>query len=182
MQVFTEEERLNEEWREIPGTKGKKKYYVSSLGRFKCGRKLMEQKYDTSGYLRISIPGRGRLRSHQFVAESFCENPENKPYIDHIDNVKDNNRWWNLEYVTPQENTQRAVDTGVFKGGNGRKNRIVAIDVANHEARIYESQGDAAKAIGNKYEDVNKCLRGKQKTSRGYMFAYLLENDDEKND
>lgn len=176
MQNFSKEERDTEEWRYIEGSKD---CYVSNLGRFKRGRKILEQKYDTSGYLRISIPGRGRLRSHQFVAEAFIDNPDNKPYIDHLDNCKDNNRCSNLEYVTAAENTQRAVATGVLKGGNGRHNKIVAVNLSTHEARIYNNQVETAMAIGNETADVNRCLRGKQKTSRNHMFAYLIENENE---
>ena len=177
MQNFTDEEIENEEWKLIPDTKGNKEYYVSNLGRFKCGRKILEEKYDTCGYLRISIPGRGRLRSHQFVAESFVDNPDNKPYIDHLDNCKDNNRSSNLEYVTPAENTQRAVATGVMTGTNNKAKKIVAMNLETHEARIYSNQIETAKAIGNKSTDVNRCLRGKQTTSAGHMYAYLIEDD-----
>ena len=52
---------------------------------------------------------------HRLVGEAFVNNPKNKPYIDHLDGNKLNNRADNLEYVTMAENNQRAYDTGLKK-------------------------------------------------------------------
>lgn len=51
---------------------------------------------------------------HRIVAMAFCENPDSKPYVNHIDGVKSNNSASNLEWCTHRENMQHARDTGLW--------------------------------------------------------------------
>lgn len=85
-------------------------YQVSTLGRVKGGRwghikKLSENTY---GYKIISLYDTSKRRItksvHRLVASTFIPNPENKPCIDHINRVRDDNRICNLRWVTHKEN------------------------------------------------------------------------------
>ncbi len=55
----------------------------------------------------------------------FLENPENKKYVDHIDNNKENNTLINLRYATAQQNNQNrsisSKNTSGTKGVNWNK-------------------------------------------------------------
>lgn len=71
------------------------------------------------GYLQIctSIDGvRKNIKAHKAVAETFIENPFNKPFVNHIDGNKLNNNVSNLEWVTRQENTIHAKEHGLLEG------------------------------------------------------------------
>lgn len=109
------------EYRFIEGTD--RKAYVSSDGKvFKrkaiykgnriTGRQLkgwsefreVKPRLGYWGYFAVTIPYRKDCSIHRLVAEAFIPNPENKPFVDHIDGNKTNNRVENLRWVTNKEN------------------------------------------------------------------------------
>ena len=68
---------------------------------------------EKTGYIQVSFKGK-TYRSHRLVASTFIENPDGKPFVNHIDGDKENNHVDNLEWVTEKENTEHAIKTGLF--------------------------------------------------------------------
>lgn len=57
------------------------------------------------GYHRVMVyPDKKCIYIHRLVALHFIENPENKPYVDHIDRDRTNNHVSNLRWATNSEN------------------------------------------------------------------------------
>lgn len=82
-------------------------YAVSSLGRVRNERtgRILKPLDDRRGYLRVDL-GRGNHRKvHRLVAEAFCEHPEGKNVVNHINRDRCDCRAVNLEWVTYSENT-----------------------------------------------------------------------------
>lgn len=99
-------------WKDIEGWEGI--YQVSNLGRIK---KILGKKekilslYTTGGYYGVSFRKPNvhkHYRVHRLIAQAFIPNPENKPFINHIDGNKKNNALSNLEWCTHQENITHA--------------------------------------------------------------------------
>jgi len=108
---------MQEQWKPVVGYEGL--YEVSTLGRvkslprngtFKNGKIL----YGTSngkGYLKILLCNKKKVTKyiHIIVAEAFLDYKSNKNVIvvDHINNVKNDNRLENLRVISHRENISR---------------------------------------------------------------------------
>lgn len=118
---------FGEEWRSarlFPG------YFVSNLGRVhsdlienrrhKSGKrfiflgKILKQRKTHDGYWSVTVNYNGQkmhhVRVHRLIADSFIENPYHKPFINHKDGNRLNNKLSNLEWCTPLENTRHAIE------------------------------------------------------------------------
>ena len=62
---------------------------------------------DRKGYPTVKLSKKGKKKHfsiHRLVAEAFVPNEHNKLCVDHIDNNRRNNDYWNLRWVTNMEN------------------------------------------------------------------------------
>jgi len=116
-------------WLEIDGYEGI--YHVSNFGRvksfasvkFKTGR-IMKQRLNEKGYLRISLNLNKQVRTfrvHRLVAIAFIRNTNSKSSINHINGIKTDNNFKNLEWVTIVENNSHALQIGLIKVGEQSK-------------------------------------------------------------
>ena len=85
-------------------------YEVSDLGnvRNKITWKILKPRL-RRGYYCVSLCKEGKVTTryvHRLVCESFLENPERKPNVDHINNNKLNNNLKNLRWCNQKENLQ----------------------------------------------------------------------------
>lgn len=71
---------------------------------------------DDNGYFVVKLSGRdgGRILLHRLVAKVWCDKPEGANQVNHIDGDKGNNSAENLEWVTAQENMQKACELGLY--------------------------------------------------------------------
>ena len=62
----------------------------------------------SNGYKVVTISYK-RYSVHRLVAQTFIPNPENKPAVDHINRIRDDNRVENLRWATSKENNNNSI-------------------------------------------------------------------------
>ena len=92
--------------------------------RFDLSKRVSPQKlkyrYSKNGYARVymrrvSTNKREDVYVHRIIAKLFVENPENKPFVNHLDCNRANNKASNLEWATSKENNEYALEHGFMQ-------------------------------------------------------------------
>lgn len=111
-------------------------YWMDEEGNiFSAKGKRKPVRHET-GYYVITLSIKGECKTHRYhrlVAETWIENPDNKPFVNHKDGDKLNFNPSNLEWVTEKENSEHAVSTGLFnvKGVSNPACRFTEGDVSD---------------------------------------------------
>ena len=117
-----------------------------------------------------------RMRVHRMVALTFIDNPDNKPYVNHINGNRSDNNVENLEWVTPSENTQHAVNTGLFKSGRNRA--VIQYNLNGEQMATFESASEAARQTGGSQSKITMCCRRQRDSANDYQWRYYDDIQD----
>lgn len=112
------------------------------------------------------------FQAHRLVAQAFIPNPDNKPFVNHKNWIKDDNRVENLEWCTCLENSHHAWDTWLIK------NRKAVLQFSDNGDILNEfrSGNQAAKALWISQGVVSKCCTWKCKDSKTMGFILAFKN------
>lgn len=183
---------MQETWKDIPGYEGS--YQVNNYGNVRSlnynnngkTKNISQHKHKT-GYLTVILCKNSEKKTknvHRLVALSFLPNPNNYPCVNHIDGNKENNNVENLEWCTHKQNTAHAIKCGLrnqkfMLGVTGAKNKlskkIVQYDLQGNIVNRWDCISDAARFYGVRPGNINNCLRGRNKTYKGYIWRYAGE-------
>lgn len=177
-----------EEWKMIPGYEH---YEASTFGRIRSidhytVRKgdskatffagcIMKVRMTQTGYYAVCVTKDGDQRPrkvHRMVAETWIENVDNLPHINHKDENKLNNRVSNLEFCTPYYNVHYG--TGIARCADANRknyegeNRVVQYDIFGNVVREWCTANEAERALG--ITDIDNCISGRAWSSGGYVW------------
>jgi len=186
-----EGELIIEEWKPIVGYE----YYyaVSSFGRFKsliegtrnCKIRILKQAHKRNGYLYVTLHKSLKQithRAHRLVIQAFLENIHNKPYVNHLDSCRSNNKINNLEWTTAKENSGHAKSKGRLKGSKsmlgkkGRQNKksklVGQYTIDDKLIKKYHGTLEAARETKIQAVNIGKVCRNERVSAGGYKWKY----------
>ena len=125
---------INDEiWKEIPNFDD---YMISNKGRVKSFRCKVNKNgkirkyYLNAGYYAVLLTNNNGKpvfkKIHRLLAELFIPNPDNLPYVDHIDSNRLNNninnlRWASFSQNSYNQNKQKRKTSSIYKGVSWHK-------------------------------------------------------------
>ena len=150
----------NGDVKSLPHTKINNKGYLCKTK----VRILKPQKRNNYLFVRLCKQGQKKMFSiHRLVAEAFIPNPQNKPYVNHIDGNRFNNCVDNLEWVTSNENMQHS-----YYVLNKNKKAVKCVDTGI----IYSSMREAQRQTGILTGGITHSCRNHTKAG-GYLWQYV---------
>jgi len=162
-----------------------KRFWISTSGRVVdlVKKKLVPAHCNNKGYLQVSLhPNSYKTLSkkiHRMVMESFVDNPEDKPEVNHKDENKGNNSIYNLEWCTRKENitwshiTERLAERNI----NGSSSKAVAqYTLSGKLVKVFPSQSEVVRNFDCASSRICRCCKSGKGKCGEFMWRYAGEN------
>lgn len=128
----------------------------------------------STGYLRVGLRIDGVLHNlsvHRLVATAFLGKPEPGQVINHINEIRTDNRPENLEWVTQKQNLLHSVRRHPEYSRNAAKPVIQLKDGVR--IATYASARDAERQTGFCFSGIGQAARGTLRTFHGYEWRFV---------
>jgi len=164
----------NEVWKTINGFGD---YKISSLGRVrsfhkdKLNGKIMSLNLKANGYLEVILFNNGKRTHkyiHRLVASYFIEGVP-KSDVNHINEVKTDNRVENLQWLDHKENINYG---SCISKRSAKRNKPIVVVHPDGKTEILKSINFASEKLSISCNSITKVLRGKKDKVKGFTFIY----------
>ena len=165
---------MEEIWKDIQGYPN---YQISNMGNvkslnYRCTgkEKILKPAKNKDGYFYVGLCKQGKVKTykiHRLVAETFIDNPNNLPQVNHRNEIKTDNRTSNLEWCTAKQN----INYGTRNQRSAEKlsKQVLCLETG----KIYPSTIEVQRDLGFVQSDISMCCRGKLKTCGGLHWRYV---------
>lgn len=151
----------------------------------KTSMRKLSEKVMRTGYKAVAFYINGKRKmflSHRLVALAFIPKIDGKPFVNHKNGIRDDNRIENLEWCSKSENAIHAYKVlGSTHGARGRLGLkhhrsmpVIATNPKTGESIRFDGYMDAQRN-GYKACGICDCIHGRQKTHRGMIWKLAKE-------
>lgn len=136
--------------------------------------KILKQS-NVYGYLKITLSKDGMTHDyqvHRIVASAFIPNLKNKPQVNHINEIKTDNRVENLEWMTAKENINHG--TAISRRVAKYMKKVKGTHIHTGRQIFYRSLMDAEKDGFSSTGIYNSCIKNRTHHF-GYVWQYLSD-------
>ena len=151
-------------------------YAVTSCGKVWSykSNKFLQARASANGYMTVCLYKDGKGKNfyiHRLVAETYIDNPDNKPQVNHKDENKTHNYINNLEWVSVKENSNHG--SRIERIAKAHRKAIYCVELD----RVFESQAQACRELDINPAQLSGVLKEvrRYKTAGGYHWEYINE-------
>ena len=142
--------------------------------------RILKQQVNKHGYMQVTLNnryvGKRTFNVHTLVAKMFVDGYAEGLEVNHKDGVKTHNWYSNLEWVTSQQNSKHAFETGLANVPFGRESNackgwVEAVDLAGNIVATFAGEAQC-RSLGFTPAGVSSVLTGRQNKHRNLYFRW----------
>ena len=170
-------------WKDIPNYEGL--YQASNLGQVKSlerpyrrKEKILKPSISHRGYYIVALSKNSIVKTyrvHILVYETFNGLIPENMQVNHINEIKSDNRLENLNLMTTKENCNWGTrnERSAKKRINGKCSKtVLQFDLNNNLVKEFPSAIQVERELGFNNGNIIKCCKGKYKQAYGFKWKY----------
>lgn len=162
-------------------------YQISSIWRVRSLKfwlcKILKPHHNRKWYMVIGLNKNFKKKNfilHRLLLKSFIPNPENKPQVNHINWIRDDNRLENLEWCTVSENQIHSFNILWRKPTNNWKfwklhhnsKKVNQYDLNSKFIRTWGCISDVQRELWINHSSISRCCKWNYKYAWEFIWEY----------
>lgn len=164
-------------YKDIPGFS---LYQINGSGNIKNKETghIIKPRINKDGYYKVILykdHKKTTMLVHRLVALTFIGNPDNKPQVNHKNEVKTDNRVSNLEWCDAKYNSNYG--TAISRRKIKLYKKVIQKSKKGETIKLWDSIKEAGESLNINVHNISYCCSGKIPSAGGYVWNYEVINN-----